>query len=195
MSALLLRQLAKTLVSLDLHLFALRLSSTAAAQLEILLTNTDNPLMMEATAQFTYPFTHSDQHYDVNIGVRSNFNGFPDPSTVGVPPGMVPIESSSFNEPFEDAAPKIDELGDEKLGQPNVPRKRGRPRKHPLPARDVQIKTVQRRSKTGCFTCKRRKKKCDETKPGYIPLSFRPTVRRLMGSRQVSELSEECRRM
>ncbi|KAL4888980.1 fungal-specific transcription factor domain-containing protein [Aspergillus ambiguus] len=47
----------------------------------------------------------------------------------------------------------------------NVPRKRGRPRKHPLPVPGGQAKITKGRSKTGCITCRRRKKKCDETKP------------------------------
>ncbi|KAL1959782.1 hypothetical protein VTO42DRAFT_927 [Malbranchea cinnamomea] len=49
---------------------------------------------------------------------------------------------------------------------PPVPqkRKRGRPRKHPLPV-PGQVKVTKGRSKTGCITCRRRKKKCDETKP------------------------------
>lgn len=46
-----------------------------------------------------------------------------------------------------------------------VPRKRGRPRKHPLPVPGGQVKVTKGRSKTGCITCRRRKKKCDETKP------------------------------
>lgn len=43
-------------------------------------------------------------------------------------------------------------------------KKRGRPRKYP---KDVgPPKSASKgRSKTGCFTCRRRKKKCDETKP------------------------------
>lgn len=47
----------------------------------------------------------------------------------------------------------------------HVPRKRGRPRKHPLPTLGSQVKIAKGRSKTGCITCRRRKKKCDETKP------------------------------
>ena len=51
----------------------------------------------------------------------------------------------------------------------HVPRKRGRPRKHPLPvAGGGQAKITKGRSKTGCITCRRRKKKCDETKPAYV---------------------------
>ena len=43
-------------------------------------------------------------------------------------------------------------------------RPRGRPRKHPLQTLEV-AKVQKGRSKTGCITCRRRKKKCDETKP------------------------------
>ena len=46
-------------------------------------------------------------------------------------------------------------------------RKRGRPRKHPLPV-PGQTKVAKGRSKTGCITCRRRKKKCDETKPACL---------------------------
>lgn len=80
-------------------------------------------------------------------------------------------------------APKIEELDDDgevlmdlKPGDDrpiddvstaiaSLPRKRGRPRKHPLPMPGGQMKVAKGRSKTGCITCRRRKKKCDETKP------------------------------
>lgn len=82
-----------------------------------------------------------------------------------------------------DATTKVEELDDDDLqsikpsevgnehedhvaGAPaTVPRKRGRPRKHPLPAPGGQLKVTKGRSKTGCITCRRRKKKCDENKP------------------------------
>lgn len=44
-------------------------------------------------------------------------------------------------------------------------RPRGRPRKHPKPNPDAVSKVTKGRSKTGCITCRKRKKKCDETKP------------------------------
>ncbi|CAK4035029.1 hypothetical protein BAUCODRAFT_70890 [Lecanosticta acicola] len=44
------------------------------------------------------------------------------------------------------------------------PRKRGRPRKHPI-VEQKKSTASHARSKTGCGTCRRRKKKCDETKP------------------------------
>jgi hypothetical protein len=49
--------------------------------------------------------------------------------------------------------------------QINQKRPRGRPRKHPLNSVVNSTKIAKGRSKTGCITCRRRKKKCDETKP------------------------------
>lgn len=44
-------------------------------------------------------------------------------------------------------------------------RPRGRPRKHPLTPHVASNKVAKGRSKTGCITCRKRKKKCDEAKP------------------------------
>ncbi|RPA72320.1 hypothetical protein BJ508DRAFT_335173 [Ascobolus immersus RN42] len=49
-------------------------------------------------------------------------------------------------------------------GAVTIKRGRGRPRKHPLPMQGG-TKVTKGRSKTGCITCRRRKKKCDETRP------------------------------
>lgn len=94
------------------------------------------------------------------------------------------ITHSHVDSSVGDISPKIEELDDvedlqrikpsevENNGTnatdapANVPRKRGRPRKHPLL---VPAKVTKGRSKTGCKTCRRRKKKCDETKPAYVP--------------------------
>lgn len=43
-------------------------------------------------------------------------------------------------------------------------RPRGRPRKHPVVPESMN-KITKGRSKTGCITCRKRKKKCDEAKP------------------------------
>ncbi|AEO67947.1 uncharacterized protein THITE_2050890 [Thermothielavioides terrestris NRRL 8126] len=51
------------------------------------------------------------------------------------------------------------------LDQPKPKRPRGRPRKHPLVPNIVPNKVTKGRSKTGCLTCRKRKKKCDEAKP------------------------------
>ncbi|KAF2807685.1 uncharacterized protein BDZ99DRAFT_62615 [Mytilinidion resinicola] len=86
--------------------------------------------------------------------------------------------------PGDDVVPKIEELDDGEVGDvkfessagdplpsPNrgiVKRPRGRPRKHPITQATSTTKPPKGRSKTGCITCRRRKKKCDETKPHCI---------------------------
>ncbi|KAI9374310.1 fungal-specific transcription factor domain-containing protein [Aspergillus egyptiacus] len=90
--------------------------------------------------------------------------------------------------PEQDVVPKVEELDDNEellsikpavetphvnstdptAAPVHVPRKRGRPRKHPLPVPGGQVKVTKGRSKTGCITCRRRKKKCDETKPSCL---------------------------
>ncbi|KAB8345896.1 hypothetical protein FH972_022951 [Carpinus fangiana] len=53
--------------------------------------------------------------------------------------------------------------------EPKVKRGRGRPRKLPIQEKEPKPKGAKNaRSKTGCLTCRRRKKKCDETKPTCI---------------------------
>ncbi|KAK1753043.1 transcriptional regulatory protein moc3 [Echria macrotheca] len=54
---------------------------------------------------------------------------------------------------------------DRASSQPRTKRPRGRPRKHPLPPNVAANKITKGRSKTGCLTCRKRKKKCDEAKP------------------------------
>ncbi|RAL62056.1 hypothetical protein DID88_002543 [Monilinia fructigena] len=51
------------------------------------------------------------------------------------------------------------------LSPTQAKRPRGRPRKHPIQAIEPLNKVTKGRSKTGCITCRRRKKKCDEAKP------------------------------
>lgn len=79
----------------------------------------------------------------------------------------------------DDIIPKIEEaeldLADvkEEIGStpisPTEPvrirRARGRPRIHPPRSPTTLSKQAKARSKTGCTTCRKRKKKCDETKP------------------------------
>ncbi|KAJ6115692.1 hypothetical protein N7523_006109 [Penicillium sp. IBT 18751x] len=112
-----------------------------------------------------------------------DWSGDPDRSSVNVDP-MAFARSHDFMLNSEmDAAPKVEELeediqsikqsdvgnGGDLAGAPvTVPRKRGRPRKHPLPSPGGQVKVTKGRSKTGCITCRRRKKKCDETKPACL---------------------------
>ncbi|TGJ82444.1 hypothetical protein E0Z10_g6323 [Xylaria hypoxylon] len=74
-------------------------------------------------------------------------------------------------EPVEDDCFRMDEVQEAprasvpRSGQPKTKRPRGRPRKHPLTSQVVNSKIAKGRSKTGCITCRKRKKKCDEAKP------------------------------
>lgn len=54
---------------------------------------------------------------------------------------------------------------DQSTNQTKQKRPRGRPRKHPATPAPGQSKVTKGRSKTGCITCRKRKKKCDEAKP------------------------------
>ncbi|KAJ5601871.1 hypothetical protein N7510_011405 [Penicillium lagena] len=94
---------------------------------------------------------------------------------------LSPVSDFSRSQHMELMSPKIEELDADDLqniksatvetvpgASVAVPRKRGRPRKHPLPTPGGQVKVTKGRSKTGCITCRRRKKKCDETKPACL---------------------------
>ncbi|KAF8449619.1 fungal-specific transcription factor domain-containing protein [Terfezia claveryi] len=103
--------------------------------------------------------------------------------------------SINITMPETPVVPKIEEIEDEHVDikpvpfesalptQPPIKRGRGRPRKNPIPAPEAKSKGG--RTKTGCLTCRWRKKKCDEAKPRcqYIPTFtciFCPTTSRLI---------------
>lgn len=85
----------------------------------------------------------------------------PDGNQVSVPK-LEPVEDDILMQDIQAAQP----TNDQQQSQPTlVKRPRGRPRKHPLPSSTVAAKITKGRSKTGCITCRKRKKKCDEAKP------------------------------
>ena len=74
-------------------------------------------------------------------------------------PKLEPLEEDSI---LESVAPRTSSS----LPSPTQPKRpRGRPRKNPVQIIEPSHKITKGRSKTGCVTCRRRKKKCDEAKP------------------------------
>lgn len=61
--------------------------------------------------------------------------------------------------------PEVDDTPISPTEPARVRRARGRPRIHPPRSPTALSKQAKARSKTGCTTCRKRKKKCDETKP------------------------------
>ncbi|MBE3049661.1 Zn(II)2Cys6 transcription factor [Candidatus Bathyarchaeota archaeon] len=80
------------------------------------------------------------------------------------------VESAEFGEEHDFEMGEGESGADEHLGMSEdraqkAKRPRGRPRKHPITPVVDAIKSAKGRSKTGCITCRKRKKKCDEAKP------------------------------
>ena len=69
-----------------------------------------------------------------------------------------------------------------------IKKKRGRPRKNPPTTSTASSKVAKGRSKTGCITCRRRKKKCDEAKPSCKWPSRASTKRGLVTLRMISDI-------
>ncbi|KAI1331562.1 hypothetical protein F5Y16DRAFT_271003 [Xylariaceae sp. FL0255] len=84
-------------------------------------------------------------------------------------PKTEPMEDDNFRLDDVEEAPRspilIPETAPQSAIPPKVKRPRGRPRKHPLTPQVSANKAAKGRSKTGCITCRKRKKKCDEAKP------------------------------
>lgn len=71
-------------------------------------------------------------------------------------------------------------------------RPRGRPRKHPLTPVVSASKVTKGRSKTGCITCRKRKKKCDEAKPRCAPDQYHELFGNMANMSDRHELRKEC---
>lgn len=95
-----------------------------------------------------------------------DFQFMPDPSPVdSVIPKIEEIDDD------DESSSKISPIADDSVPSPDrtvAKRPRGRPRKHPIAQPTSITKPPKGRSKTGCITCRRRKKKCDETKPACL---------------------------
>ncbi|KAI2463531.1 fungal-specific transcription factor domain-containing protein [Annulohypoxylon bovei var. microspora] len=82
-------------------------------------------------------------------------------------PKLEPLEDEGFQMDEVKEAPRtpIPEPNSAAAPLTKMKRPRGRPRKHPLTPQVSTNKIAKGRSKTGCITCRKRKKKCDEAKP------------------------------
>ena len=116
-------------------------------------------------------------------------------------PKLEPLDDDDFcMEDLQEAPspPPVLALLNHPLGAPDQltqKRPRGRPRKHPLMPNLSTHKITKGRSKTGCLTCRKRKKKCDEAKPRCK--WAKPAFCRAPypNSSHRHELREECRRL
>ncbi|KAK8050715.1 hypothetical protein PG994_012445 [Apiospora phragmitis] len=81
-------------------------------------------------------------------------------------PKMEPVEDDDFHMDDLKEAPRTPRPSSSATTTvAKAKRPRGRPRKHPLTPQVSANKIAKGRSKTGCITCRKRKKKCDEAKP------------------------------
>ncbi|KAI1464869.1 fungal-specific transcription factor domain-containing protein [Daldinia caldariorum] len=82
-------------------------------------------------------------------------------------PKIEPLEDDGFQMDEVKEAPHTPTTDSNAAPAPQMKlkRPRGRPRKHPLTPQVATNKVAKGRSKTGCITCRKRKKKCDEAKP------------------------------
>lgn len=79
---------------------------------------------------------------------------------------MKPVEDENFHMDNVKEAPRIPQLSSSTATTvAKAKRPRGRPKKHLLTPQVLVNKIAKGRSKTGCITCRKRKKKCDEAKP------------------------------
>jgi hypothetical protein len=97
----------------------------------------------------------------------------------------LPLDVKFHASSIEDAAAPV---------SPEAPvarRPRGRPRKHPRTLPTVLSKPPKGRSKTGCVTCRRRKKKCDERKPTCMALLLGCVCRTVLTRRRQALRKEQ----
>lgn len=142
---------------------------------------------LDRASQATYSAFSSPGLHSRNNSISSPTWTFSSSSSVSSNCSSPPAHGSTV--PGTPIITKIEELDeDNEIKAPPLPlnspvefkRGRGRPRKHPVPSID-NTKITKGRSKTGCMTCRRRKKKCDEAKPECMwrPLDISNSLRQV----------------
>ncbi|KAI1822220.1 fungal-specific transcription factor domain-containing protein [Xylaria intraflava] len=110
----------------------------------------------------TWSATYQDDEPVGNVNDDSNWERRADDGSMV--PKREPVEDDCFRMDDVQEAPRPP-VPRPSSGQMKAKRPRGRPRKHPLGPQVANNKAAKGRSKTGCITCRKRKKKCDEAKP------------------------------
>ncbi|GAP90649.1 putative C6 zink-finger protein PRO1A [Rosellinia necatrix] len=117
----------------------------------------------DTTWDTAYQGDGSARSADEDVNWRHGMNDGPSAAV----PKIEPVEEDNFRMDDVQEAPRTSSVPRDRpaSGLPKAKRPRGRPRKHPLTPQVVNSKIAKGRSKTGCITCRKRKKKCDEAKP------------------------------
>ena len=122
----------------------------------------DTEVVYLSSSQYSSPGSQSRSLGSVSPGKSVSSSSSPKSQSTmpNTPTGGIKIEEIESDEnniktlPSSSASPT----------QPLIKRNRGRPRKHPPISPDTKLSKTGR-TRTGCLTCRKRKKKCDETKP------------------------------
>lgn len=110
----------------------------------------------------------SEERLDVAYGSDEHDIPWDQGSDIGLAmPKIEPMDDDDLRMDDIKKAPStpVPTAGPSSATQIKTKRPRGRPRKHPLTPNIIGGKITKGRSKTGCLTCRKRKKKCDEAKP------------------------------
>ncbi|KAM0321916.1 hypothetical protein ACHAQA_009813 [Verticillium albo-atrum] len=132
----------------------------------------DDACQPQSPVSDTIPWDHAESMSSLPTGQLSPISTGMDVSSSGPSthdtlaiPKLEPLdEEFNLDDVTEAPAPPTNH-GSESSTHPKQKRPRGRPRKHPLSSAVNTSKVTKGRSKTGCITCRKRKKKCDEAKP------------------------------
>ncbi|KAH6677279.1 fungal-specific transcription factor domain-containing protein [Halenospora varia] len=122
-------------------------------------------MITSATSSCTDPWSSSGGFVEDEEDEGANWNEEEDFIVVPKLEPLDDVDMTDLTDVKENIVPKSPESGTNTTA---TKRPRGRPRKHPKPTPESTAKVAKGRSKTGCITCRKRKKKCDEAKPGCM---------------------------
>lgn len=144
-----------------------------ASGMETIMENSTAPTMANSTTSSTGSWGSGNAEPEIDEADHDNdVRWEQDSDDILKVPKLEPTDEEEFNFDHVKAAPlESPGIPSESATNPQAPaqakpkRPRGRPRKHPINPVVSASKVTKGRSKTGCITCRKRKKKCDEAKP------------------------------